>query len=232
MNKLNQVNQKSYANSMYPEGEYHYLDPVIHSATNPLLRGLLNVSDENLSEKKAGHLSIPFQFTRALDRGDYTLVLNFLWSKTGMNIEKRDKRQLNRVFDIYMEFMGDNSFKLNERDLELLCSIKKVLILFELENTDAKNTEFLKERVREQIQGERPLSELLGGPFVLSIMAPDSDIPFFSDELLSAYREVLEGLSRERAEILHNRQLEFYREIAPEDSQTRLSLRKLEEISA
>ena len=149
------------------------------------------------------------KFSMVLKGQDYGQILSFLWSEAGLNLSSRTKRIFNLIFDGYLQVIDQEAIKPDDEQLKQLCKIKKILILFELELRGYKDSEFLNKVVKKHIKAERPLSDLIQEPFVTSVQIPDTSIPYFTDDLVKAYSQVLSGMVPDEAIKIHSRQLDY-----------------------
>ena len=167
----------------------------------------------------------------ALAQKKYAQILEFFESEEGHNISVKDKEAINQVFDVYLGFLESSGIKLESENLRILCAIKKILIIYDLEiSGNPRDVEELKQLVLKHIQNDKPLRDLIRRPLVSSIKGSGKVLNFFTDEIINTYREVLGGLNKEDAVRLHARQLQFFLESDNVDILNNFALQELKEI--
>ena len=169
----------------------------------------------------------------ALKAGKFEAVLDFLESEEGQALNEHDKHAIDKVFDLYLEFLATSDKVILERDSKLLTSIKQILLKNGLQFSVGRVTEIehLKETIWEHLESGGKLSDLAQRGFHTSIKKPGSEISYYTtDELLRAYLDILKEMERPQAERVQEKQLEDLSEVKTRRPLIHFALKEIEEI--
>ena len=191
------------------------LDELEHNIDAQIAESLQDGFIETPPEKKGKRRALESEnlrkFSLALQHRDYLSILKFLMSSEGKQMSLEEKSAFNLYFDHELICMEQERKKLNEIQLRLLSQIKKILIVFELDVSGVKGMDYLKEKVRAHVENDRPLQSLLRKPFVAEIQGKQGKgkLKYYFNDIIEAYRAVLQDLSQDVAGRIHRRQREY-----------------------